>query len=185
MTYKHNLSKGKGGKVISRLEWRTALAEILFSSLRPSKISSLISRRILIQKYSSKFKRGQRPHSVWTENVPLQKNLQLLQRTWEPRHFPFTVLCEHFTKVLIHSLDKRHLSFLSNFLNCHFFSRWTLNLWVANLGSVFSPPAKGNPLLPLPQQKSLLSTFHCTFEIFKTFKISSHLDLFRKIPYLT
>lgn len=59
MTYKHNLSKGKGGKVITSLEWRTALAEILSSSFRLSKISSLISRRILIQKYSSEFKRGQ------------------------------------------------------------------------------------------------------------------------------
>lgn len=59
MTYKHNLSKGKGGKVITGLEWRTALAEILCSSFRLSKISSLISRRILIQNYSSEFKRGQ------------------------------------------------------------------------------------------------------------------------------
>lgn len=59
MTYKHNLSKEKEGKVITSLEWRTAMAEILRSSFRLGKISSLISRRILIQKYSSKFKRGQ------------------------------------------------------------------------------------------------------------------------------
>lgn len=58
MTYKHNLSKGKGRKAITSLEWRTALAEI-FSSFRLSNIFSLISRKILIQKYSSKFKRGQ------------------------------------------------------------------------------------------------------------------------------
>lgn len=171
MTYKHNLSKGKGGKVITGLEWRTALAEILCSSFRLSKISSLISRRILIQNYSSELKRGQVLilSGQKRTNVPPQKCLQFLHGTWEAQCFPFTFLCERFSKVLNHNVGKRRPSVLSKFLNCHFFSRWALHFWVAISGLFFSPPAKENPFLPLPQEKSFFSTFHCTLKFSKLF----------------
>lgn len=142
---------------------------------RLSKFFSLVSRRILIQKYSSKFKRGQDLIlSGQKRTLPLRSN---------------------FSSSLVHEHSASHSSvstwqrlwftmgakdIIMSWASCSTatFSLDQLLIFWLQVGFCFFPLQQMRTPFSPSTQKSLFSTFHCTFE--KLFKISLHLDLFRK-----